>query len=42
MSALSHDIFSNIPERDFLALLDEGEARAAKVIEFIGFSSIFI
>ena len=37
MSALSHDIFSNIPERDFLSLLDKGEARASKVIEFVGF-----
>lgn len=37
MSALAHDIFSNIPERDFLSLLDKGEARPSKVIEFVGF-----
>ena len=37
MSALSHNIFSNIPERDFLSLLDKGEARASKVIDFVGF-----
>jgi hypothetical protein len=38
MSALSHpDIFSNIPKEDYLALLQKGEARAPKVIEFVGF-----
>ena len=37
MGALAHDIFSNIPERDFLSLLDKGEARPSKVIEFVGF-----
>ena len=37
MSALAHDIFSNIPERDFLSLFDKGEARPSKVIEFVGF-----
>lgn len=37
MSALSHGIFSNIPEKDFLSLLDKGEARASKVIDFVGF-----
>ena len=37
MSALVHDIFSNIPERDYLSLLDKGEARPSKVIEFVGF-----
>lgn len=37
MSALPHDIFSNIPEKDFLSLLDKGEARPSKVIEFVGF-----
>lgn len=30
MSALSHDIFSNIPEKDYLSLLEKGEARASK------------
>ncbi|MBS0634541.1 MAG: hypothetical protein JSR37_03665 [Verrucomicrobia bacterium] len=37
MSALAHDIFSNIPERDFLSLFDKGEARPSKVIEFVDF-----
>lgn len=37
MSALSHDIFSNIPKEDYLSLLERGEARAPKVIKFVGF-----
>lgn len=37
MSALSYSIFSNLPEKDFLSLLDKGEARASKVIDFVGF-----
>lgn len=37
MSALSHNIFSNIPEKDFLSLLDKGEACASKVVDFVGF-----
>lgn len=37
MGALSHDIFSNIPKKDYLSLLDKGEARASKVIEFVDF-----
>lgn len=37
MSALSHGIFSNIAKKDYLSLLDKGEARAPKVIEFVGF-----
>lgn len=37
MSALNHDIFSNIPQKDYLSLFDKGEARAPKVIEFVGF-----
>jgi uncharacterized protein (DUF2384 family) len=37
MSALRHDIFSNIPNKDYLALLSKGEARASKVIEFVEF-----
>lgn len=37
MGALTHDIFSNIPEKDFLSLLEKGEARPSKVIEFIRF-----
>ena len=37
MSALSHDIFSNIPKEDYLSLLNKGEAKASKVIDFVGF-----
>ncbi len=38
MSALSHDIFSNIPKKDYLSLLDKGDSpRASKVIEFVEF-----
>ncbi len=37
MSALSHDIFANIPKEDYLSLLKKGEALAPKVIEFVGF-----
>lgn len=37
MSALSHDIFSNIPKRDYLSLLDKGEVRASKVVDFVDF-----
>lgn len=38
MSALScHDIFSNIPKKDYLFLLNKGEACSSKVIEFVGF-----
>ncbi len=37
MSAVSHDIFANIPKKDYLSLLDKGEARASKVIEFVEF-----
>src|SRR5262245_51253275 len=37
MSALSRDIFSNIPDKDYLSLFDKGEARVSKVIEFVGF-----
>lgn len=38
MGALpQHDIFSNIPEKDFLSLLDKGEARPSKVINFVDF-----
>lgn len=37
MSALNRDIFSNIPEKDYLSLLVKGEARASKVIDFVGF-----
>lgn len=37
MGALSHDIFSNIPKKDYLSLLEKGEARAPKVVEFVGF-----
>lgn len=37
MSALSHDIFSNIPNKDYLSLLNKGEARPSKVIEFVEF-----
>lgn len=37
MSALSHDIFSNIPKKDYLSLLNKGEVRAAKVIDFMEF-----
>jgi uncharacterized protein (DUF2384 family) len=37
MSALNHDIFSNIPNEDYLSLLDKGEARAPKVVKFVGF-----
>ena len=36
MGALSHDIFSNIPKKDYLSLLDKGEARGSKVIDFVG------
>lgn len=31
------DIFSNIPKKDYLSLLDKGDARASKVIDFVGF-----
>ncbi len=34
MSALRHDIFSNIPE-DHLSLLNNGEAKAQNVINFL-------
>lgn len=37
MGALSHQIFSNIPEKDYLSLFDKGETRASKVIEFVKF-----
>jgi uncharacterized protein (DUF2384 family) len=37
MGALNHNIFSNIPKKDYLSLLDKGEARASKVIEFVDF-----
>lgn len=37
VSALIHGIFSNIPKEDYLSLLEQGEARAPKVIEFVGF-----
>lgn len=37
MGALSNSIFSNIPKKDYLSLLDKGEARASKVIEFVEF-----
>jgi hypothetical protein len=37
MSALNHDIFSNVPKKDYLSLFDKGEARASKVIEFVDF-----
>ncbi|MFI0436078.1 MAG: hypothetical protein ACH350_10230 [Parachlamydiaceae bacterium] len=38
MGALSqHDIFSNIPKKDFLSLFDKGEARCSKVVDFVDF-----
>src|SRR6188768_2108458 len=37
MSALNHDIFANIPKKDYLSLLDKGEVRASKVIDFMEF-----
>ena len=37
MSALSHGIFSTIPDKDYLSLLNKGEARPSKVIEFVNF-----
>lgn len=37
MSALSHELFSNIPKKDYLCLLDKGEVQASKVIDFMEF-----
>lgn len=37
MYSLSHDMSPNIPKMDFLSLLEKGEPRASKVIEFLGF-----
>lgn len=37
MSALNQHIFSNIPKKDYLSLFNKGEARATKVVEFVGF-----
>ncbi|MFI5343589.1 MAG: hypothetical protein ACHQUC_05140 [Chlamydiales bacterium] len=37
MSALRSDIFSNIPNRDYLSLFKKGEARAPEVVDFVGF-----
>lgn len=41
MSALSsrsnRDVFSNIAKKDYLSLFDKGEARAPKVVDFLGF-----
>lgn len=37
MGALNHDLFSNIPKKDYLSLLNKGEVRAAKVIDFMDF-----
>jgi uncharacterized protein (DUF2384 family) len=37
MNAISRDIFSNIPKKDYLSLFDKGEARAPKVVDFVGF-----
>lgn len=37
MSALNHNIFSNIPQKDYLSLFNKGEAKSSKVIDFIDF-----
>ena len=37
MGALNHDLFSNIPKKDYLCLLNKGEVRAAKIIDFMEF-----
>ena len=37
MGALNHDLFSNIPKKDYLSLLNKGEVRATKVIDFMDF-----
>ncbi len=37
MSALNYNIFSNIPQKDYLSLFNKGEAKPSKVIDFVDF-----